>query len=199
MALETGTYISDLVAANPAPGDLKSFGDDHLRLIKYTLKTTFPNITGIVTASQSDLSNLSGLVGNVQAQLNSKGAIAGQAWSGTHDYTAGILRATTQISGNNSASVATTAYADSAASAATTGYAPLASPSFTGTPTAPTAAVGTSNTQLATTAFVSGYVVAAGAVPAQPGGTSAYVLQSIAGTASWAVRPLGRTYFTAAQ
>jgi hypothetical protein len=33
-------------------------------------------------------------------------------------------------------------------------YAPLASPSFTGTPTAPTAAAGTNNTQLATTAFV---------------------------------------------
>lgn len=34
------------------------------------------------------------------------------------------------------------------------GLAPLASPAFTGTPTAPTAAVGTSSTQLANTAFV---------------------------------------------
>lgn len=33
-------------------------------------------------------------------------------------------------------------------------YAPLASPAFTGTPTAPTAAYGTNNTQIATTAFV---------------------------------------------
>lgn len=33
------------------------------------------------------------------------------------------------------------------------GFAPLASPAFTGTPTAPTAALGTSTTQLATTAF----------------------------------------------
>ena len=36
----------------------------------------------------------------------------------------------------------------------TAGYAPLASPTFTGTPTAPTAAAATSTTQIATTAFV---------------------------------------------
>ncbi len=35
-----------------------------------------------------------------------------------------------------------------------TGYAPLASPTFTGTPGAPTAAAGTSTTQIATTAFL---------------------------------------------
>ena len=35
-----------------------------------------------------------------------------------------------------------------------TSYAPLASPTFTGTPTAPTASVGTNTTQIATTAFV---------------------------------------------
>lgn len=37
---------------------------------------------------------------------------------------------------------------------ARTTLAPLASPAFTGTPTAPTAAVGTNTTQIATTAFV---------------------------------------------
>lgn len=35
-----------------------------------------------------------------------------------------------------------------------TGYAPLASPTFTGTPAAPTATLGTNTTQIATTAFV---------------------------------------------
>ncbi|MGI8473120.1 tail fiber protein [Pectobacterium brasiliense] len=39
-------------------------------------------------------------------------------------------------------------------------YAPKASPSFTGTPTAPTAASGSNNTQLATTAFVKAAVAA---------------------------------------
>jgi hypothetical protein len=37
-------------------------------------------------------------------------------------------------------------------------YAPLASPALTGAPTAPTAALATNNTQLATTAFVTGAV-----------------------------------------
>lgn len=39
-------------------------------------------------------------------------------------------------------------------------YAPLASPTFTGTPSAPTAAAGTNTTQIATTAFVRGEVAA---------------------------------------
>jgi hypothetical protein len=46
MALETGNYISDLVAANPADTDGKSEGDDHIRLIKKVLKNTFPGLSG---------------------------------------------------------------------------------------------------------------------------------------------------------
>ena len=42
--------------------------------------------------------------------------------------------------------------------------APLASPAFTGTPTAPTAAPGTNTTQVATTAFVQQELAGAGAV-----------------------------------
>ncbi len=43
---------------------------------------------------------------------------------------------------------------------AVSGLAPLASPAFTGTPTAPTAAVGTNTTQIATTAFVTAAIAA---------------------------------------
>lgn len=44
MGLETGTYVSDLVSSNPIGSiDTKSQGDDHLRLIKSVLQTTFPN------------------------------------------------------------------------------------------------------------------------------------------------------------
>lgn len=42
MGLETGTYIADLVPANPGATDLESQGDDHLRLIKSILQATFP-------------------------------------------------------------------------------------------------------------------------------------------------------------
>lgn len=43
MGLEAGTYVNDLVATNPVAGDPQSQGDDHLRLLKSTLRTTFPN------------------------------------------------------------------------------------------------------------------------------------------------------------
>ena len=55
MALETATYINGLVATNPAGGDAIAQADDHLRLIKATIKATFPNITGAVSASHTDL------------------------------------------------------------------------------------------------------------------------------------------------
>jgi hypothetical protein len=51
MSLETGTYVSDLVATNPAGTDPKSQGDDHLRLIKNALKNSFPTINAPLTAA----------------------------------------------------------------------------------------------------------------------------------------------------
>ena len=38
MALESGTYISQLNSANPTTSDDVAEGDDHLRLIKAVLK-----------------------------------------------------------------------------------------------------------------------------------------------------------------
>ena len=55
MALETGTYISDLVATNPTGSDPLAFADDHLRLVKSTLKSTFPNISGAVTKTHTEI------------------------------------------------------------------------------------------------------------------------------------------------
>jgi len=43
MALESGTFISDLVITNPPGGDQVRQGDDHVRLVKSVLKNTFPN------------------------------------------------------------------------------------------------------------------------------------------------------------
>jgi hypothetical protein len=57
MALETGTFISDLVVANPTGSDALAFADDHLRLIKTTVKNTFPNVTGAVTKTHTQLNN----------------------------------------------------------------------------------------------------------------------------------------------
>lgn len=43
MGLEAATYLSDLVTTNPVAGDSVGAGDDHIRLLKSTLQTTFPN------------------------------------------------------------------------------------------------------------------------------------------------------------
>jgi len=45
MPVESATYINDLDTANPLAGDLVSEGDNHLRLLKSALKTTFPSFT----------------------------------------------------------------------------------------------------------------------------------------------------------
>lgn len=46
MSLETGTFVNDLVTANPIGAtDKRSQGDDHLRLIKSVLRNTFPLAT----------------------------------------------------------------------------------------------------------------------------------------------------------
>lgn len=54
MALETGNYISSLVATNPPPGDPKSQGDDHLRLLKNAVKNCFAGFTGAVFVTGVD-------------------------------------------------------------------------------------------------------------------------------------------------
>jgi len=88
MPLETGTYISDLNASNPAGTDFLDKADDHMRLIKSTVKATFPNLTGAVTATQAELNILDGatltvtelnyvdgVTSAIQTQLNAKQAL----------------------------------------------------------------------------------------------------------------------------
>jgi len=69
MGLETGTYISDLNSSNPVAGDPVNEGDDHLRLIKSTVKATFPSITGAVTSTHTELNLLDGVTANT-TELN---------------------------------------------------------------------------------------------------------------------------------
>ncbi len=64
------------------------------------------------------------------------------------------------------------------------GAAPISSPSFIGTPTAPTAAANTNNTQLATTAFVTSALTTAG-LPSQSGNNGKF-LTTNGSSASWA-------------
>lgn len=99
MGLESATYISQLVATNPTSTDPKSQGDDHIRLVKSTLQNTFPNITGAVTVTQSDINSVTG-----------KADVAGETYTGTHDFTGGTILADTQSLGDSSTKVATTEF-----------------------------------------------------------------------------------------
>ena len=69
MGLETGTYISDLNSSNPVAGDPVNEGDDHIRLVKSTVKATFPSVTGAVTSTHTELNKLDGVTANT-AELN---------------------------------------------------------------------------------------------------------------------------------
>ena len=57
MPLESASYIHQLEPANPAGTDQMKQADDHLRLIKQTLRNTFPNLSGPVTLDQDALNN----------------------------------------------------------------------------------------------------------------------------------------------
>ena len=69
MGLETGTYIDSLNSSNPTASDAVSEGDDHLRLIKSTVKATFPNLSNAVTSTHTELNLLDGVTANT-TELN---------------------------------------------------------------------------------------------------------------------------------
>jgi hypothetical protein len=72
MGLETGTYINSLNASNPVGTDAKSAGDDHIRLVKSTIKNTCPNVAGAVTPTHTELNYVDGVTSAIQTQLDAK-------------------------------------------------------------------------------------------------------------------------------
>lgn len=204
MALETGTYVDDLTITNPTSGDPKSQGDDHLRLVKTVLRNTFAGFTGAVVVTGTDggsanaytLTPVTPLAGYVTRTLYIFSPNANNTGASTLNVSALGVRSIKSVSGaalvaddlvsgnvyvgvddgtNINLVAPTKNYID--------GFAPLASPAFTGTPTAPTAAVGTSTTQIATTAFAAALAFSS-ALPAQTGNSGKFVTTD--GTsASW--------------
>ncbi len=74
MPLETGSYISDLNSSNPAASDGLSQADDHLRLLKATVKATFPNLSGAVTATHTVINSAIQAVVDGISKLSDSGA-----------------------------------------------------------------------------------------------------------------------------
>ena len=55
MALESASWITQLVATNPVVGDPVGEGDDHLRMLKTVLQNSFPS-----SSSEAIMPDMSG-------------------------------------------------------------------------------------------------------------------------------------------
>ena len=97
MTIETATYLSQLDATYPASGDAKSEGDNHIRLLKSTIKATWPNLTATaVTPTSADFNTLTGAA-----------------------TTGGVgLNVVTQVATDNTTKAASTAFVSTAVAAA---------------------------------------------------------------------------------
>lgn len=62
MTVETGTYINSLNASFPPETDALSEIDEHLKIIKSTIKATFPNVDAAVTATPTELNKKTAIV-----------------------------------------------------------------------------------------------------------------------------------------
>lgn len=172
MTVETASYLSQLDATYPQSGDLKSEGDNHLRLIKSAVKATFPNlIAAPVTPSTTELNYITGVTSAIQTQLNAEAT----------------ARAAADTAESNARIAADALKAN------------LASPTFTGVVTVPTPS---NTTDATNKTYVDALVSATAfstALPAQTGNSGKFVTTN--GTsASWATAAtLAANTFTGTQ
>jgi hypothetical protein len=132
MALETAQYINSLDITNPAGLDSRTTADDHLRLIKASLKRTFPNVVSEVAATAQQINYAMGLSSTAQDQLNtlftgkmSNSATAAFAISANYAQSAGFAANAQFAQTANFAAVAV--YAGTATNATSAAFATSAS------------------------------------------------------------------------
>ena len=111
MALENGTYINSLNASNPTITDQIDQGDDHIRLIKSTIKNTFPSVTGAVTLTHTQINDLPGDLTALETTVNTTitNSLALKANINSPTLT-GTPTSTTPAAADNSTKIATTAF-----------------------------------------------------------------------------------------
>ena len=140
MAVEAATTINQLDATKPGINDLKSEGDDHIRLVKAAIKATLPNIAGVVTPTHTQLNFVTGVTSAVQTQLDAE-AVAriagdttaniarvtgdadleirkadtnGETYTGTHNFTSAVINVPTLAFGASGGSAASVDYVNNA-------------------------------------------------------------------------------------
>ena len=106
MALESTTFISGLVVTNPTSSDNISDGDNHIRLLKSTVKATFPNVAGAVTGTHTAINSA---VTSANAATNANTASQIVKRDGSGNFSAGTITAalTGNVTGNVSGSAGT--------------------------------------------------------------------------------------------
>jgi len=106
MPLETTTYISGLDTANPTSGDGLNQGDDHIRLLKSTIKATFPSVTGAVTGTHTQLNNVVARIGNSTTAAEARTALevpsTTEAAAAVPTYSGAVLQAVTSTDAGGS-------------------------------------------------------------------------------------------------
>lgn len=65
MAIESATFLTQLVSSNPPAGDPVANAADHLRLIKSVLQASLPNIDAAITATPKNLNSDTVPVGGI--------------------------------------------------------------------------------------------------------------------------------------
>lgn len=78
MTVETAFFIKDLNEAYPRGRDLINEGDDHIRLVKSTIKNTFPGIDKALTFSADELNKLDSAltIGDADLTINANVTVA---------------------------------------------------------------------------------------------------------------------------
>lgn len=186
MSVETASYPAQLNTTWPLASDFISEGDDHVRLLKSVLKTTFPNFGGAFNATHVEANYLVGLASPIQTQLDGKGSVSGQTWTGTHVFpgttTVGALTPTIQ---GRLATVTSDVQAQINAKGTITGQTWSGLHDYTaGSILVTTMAAGNNSAAAASTAFVASAALSA-ALPGQAGNAGKYITTDGA-TASWA-------------
>lgn len=121
MTVETALYPTQLNPSWPLSTDMVSEGDNHICLVKTVIKTTFPNVAGVVSASNIELSYAAGVTSPIQTQIAAKGAITGQTWSGAHIF-GGTIFVPTLAQGTSNTGAASTAFVQNEWSTRFPGY-----------------------------------------------------------------------------
>lgn len=104
MPVESASFISQLNPSYPDGSNVKSEGDDHIRLVKTTLQGSFPNIgAAAVTMTAAELNT-----------VTARALKAGDTYTGTHDFTGGNPLVPTATLGDNSTKAASTAFVQAA-------------------------------------------------------------------------------------